>query len=102
KLTLEITKSSFTEGGLMHSIANINWLVFGAYFFAICIAIAIGVSMLYPAPSEQQLKGLTFGTVSAEQKAANKNSYGIADIIASIVVVLIVIYVMISFSTLSL
>ncbi len=102
KLTLEILKSSFAEGSFLFTIADINWLVFGAYFFAMCIATAISVSMFYPAPSQKQLAGLTFGTVSDKQRTENKNSYTIWDIIASVGVVLIVIYIMVSFSTLSL
>ncbi len=102
KLTLEILKSSFAEGSFLFNVADINWLVFGAYFFAMCIAIAVIVSMFYPAPSQAQLAGLTFGTVTTEQKATNKSSYNIWDIITSVGVVLIVIYIMISFSTLAL
>lgn len=103
KLTLEILKSSFAEGSFMFQLADINWLVFGAYFFAMCIAIAIVVSMFYPpAPSQTQLAGLTFGSVSAEQKEEGKNSYNIWDIVASVIVLLIVVYIMISFSALSL
>lgn len=102
KLTLEITKSSFTEGSFIFSIADINWLVFGAYFFAICVAIAVVVSMFYPAPTQAQLQGLTFGSSTAEQKAANTNSYTIWDILATVLVVLIVVYIMISFSVISL
>lgn len=102
KLTLEITKSSFAEGSFLYNIADINWLVFGAYFFALCIAIAVIVSMFYPAPSEAQLAGLTFGSVTKEQKAENKSSYNVWDIITSAAVILIVIYIMVSFSTLSL
>ncbi len=102
KLTLEIMKSSFTEGSFLFNIADINWLVFGAYFFALCIGIAVVVSMFYPAPSEEQLAGLTFGTISKEQKSANKSSYNIWDIITSVTVVVIVLYIMLSFSELSL
>ena len=100
KLTLEITKTSFTEGSLIFAIADINWLVFGAYFFAMCVAIAVGVSLFYPAPTEAHLRGLTFGTVTAKHKETNKSSYNLWDILASVFVVLIVIYVMISFSSL--
>src|SRR5210317_675280 len=52
KLTLEIVKSGFTEGSFLYAVADINWLVFGAYFFAMCIGIAVAVSMMYPAPSQ--------------------------------------------------
>ncbi|WP_209405059.1 sodium:solute symporter [Pseudozobellia sp. WGM2] len=102
KLTLEILKSSFATDSLIFKIADINWLVFGAYFFAMCIAIAVVVSMFYPAPSKAQLAGLTFGSVTSEQKAEDKLSYNIWDIITSVVVLLIVVYIMISFSTLTL
>ncbi len=102
KLTLEIVKGSFTEGSILYSIAHINWLVFGAYFFATCIAIAVLVSLCYPAPSAVQLDGLTYGTVSPEQNALNKKSYNLWDILASVAVVTIVVYIMISFSSLSL
>ena len=102
KLTLEITKSSFAEGSFLYNIADINWLVFGAYFFALCIAIAVVVSMFYPAPSEAQLAGLTFGSTSKSKKDHDKEGHSIWDILASVGVVLIVIYIMLSFSSLSL
>ena len=102
KLTLEIMKTSFTEGSFLFNIADINWLVFGAYFFALCIGIAVVVSRFYPAPSEAQLAGLTFGTITEEQKSTNKSSYNIWDILTSLTVVVIVLYIMLSFSSLSL
>ena len=102
KLTLEIMKSSFSESSFLFNIADINWLVFGAYFFALCIGIAVVVSMFYPAPSEEQLAGLTFGTITEEQKSTNKSSYNIWDILTSLTVVVIVLYIMLSFSSLAL
>ena len=101
KLTLEIMKSSFTEGTFIFNLANVNWLVFGAYFFALCIGIAVVVSMFYPAPSQAQLEGLTFGTISSDQKNANKSSYNIWDVLTSLTVIIIVIYIMLSFSSLA-
>ncbi|MFV0539800.1 MAG: sodium:solute symporter [Aestuariibaculum sp.] len=102
KLTLEITKNSFEEGSFLYNLADINWLVFGAYFFALCIAIAVGVSMFYPASSPTKIAGLTFGTITKEQKAENRSSYNFWDIAASVLIIVIVIYVMLSFSTVSL
>lgn len=102
KLTLEIMKSSFEPGSFLFNVAHINWLVFGAYFFALCIAICVLVSMCYPAPSAAQLSGLTFGSISSEQKAENKNSYNWIDITTSLLIVVIVLYIMFSFSMLSL
>jgi len=41
---------------------------------------------------------LTYGTLSAEQKAANRASYNWVDIVLSLVVIAIVAFVMISFT----
>jgi SSS family solute:Na+ symporter len=42
--------------------------------------------------------GLTFGTLTAEQKAANRASYNWVDIALSLLVIGIVAFVMISFT----
>jgi SSS family solute:Na+ symporter len=100
KLFLEIMITSFEQGSFIYRLADINWLVFGAYFFAFCIAMAVVVSMLYPAPSEKQLAGLTFGTITDEQKRENKSSYNWIDIAVTIFVLVVVAYIMVSFSSL--
>ncbi len=98
RLVLELFVDDLTEGGVLHGIAAMNFLTFGAYFFLMCVIIAIVASFTAPASSDEQLSGLTFGTISEEQKLANKNSYNWIDIIASLVVLGIVIFVMISFN----
>ncbi len=98
KLMLETFKDSFPPDSLIYRFADFNWLAFGALFFFTCIFIAIVVSMLTNKPSEEQLKGLTFATTSADQKAENKSSYNWIDIVASLVILSIIVWVMISFS----
>lgn len=102
KLILEVMSDSLAEGSLLHSFATINWLVFGVYFFAICICIAIVASLTSPAPSQAQLVGLNISSVTEEQKAENKASYGLADILATVLVLGVIAYIMISFSNISL
>ncbi len=100
KLTLEITQDSYAVGSFFYKLADINWLVFGAYFFALCISIAIGVSLLTAAPTETKIIGLTYAGITAEQKAENKASYNWVDILVSVGVLGLVGYIMLSFSTL--
>jgi len=100
KLTLEITQDSYAQGSFLYKLADINWLVFGAYFFALCIAIAIGVSLLTAAPSEEKVRGLTYAGITTEQKVENKASYNWVDIFVSVGVLGLVGYIMLSFSTL--
>ena len=62
------------------------------------MAAAVVVSLLTDKPIQSRLAGLTFGTLSEEQKADNQASYTWVDIVASLFVVSIVIFIMIYFS----
>jgi len=54
--------------------------------------------MLTTAPTEESIAGLTFGTLTAEQKASAKNSYNIIDIVASLCLILAIIGIMVYFT----
>ena len=69
------------------------WIVHNTYFqyysvliFVVSAAVLIGVSYATAAPSPQQLTGLTFATVTAEQRRVSRASWNQADVIASAVV----------------
>ena len=98
RIILELSKDNFTEGSVLHTLGDMNFLTFGAWFFLLSVLIAIAVSFSYAAPSLAKLQGLTFATLTEEQKASNRNSYTIWDIIASLVVVAIVVWVMVTFN----
>ena len=68
------------------------------YFFFLCVAILVSVSLSTPAESEEKIQGLTFGTLTEEQKAADRNSFNWIDIVASLIIIGVVIYVMTSFT----
>ncbi|MCG8319112.1 MAG: sodium:solute symporter [Cytophagales bacterium] len=98
RMILELAKDRLPEGSLFYHLGAMNFLTFGAYFFLICVIIAITVSLTAPAEPSEKLRGLTFATLTHAQKSANKNSYNWVDIITSLVVLAMVIYVMVSFS----
>jgi SSS family solute:Na+ symporter len=98
RIILELTKDSFAEGTLLHTLATMNFLTFGAYFFLVSVIILVGVSLFTPAQTDEQVRGLTFGTLTPEQKQANKNSYNWVDVVTSLIVVGVVIYVMTTFT----
>ena len=98
RLTLEVFKGSLAPDTLWFTIADMNFLKFSSFFFLYCVAAAVLVSMFSPKPSSVQLAGLTFGTLSEEQKASNRSSYNWIDIGASIFIIAMVIFVMVYFS----
>ncbi|HZB14733.1 MAG TPA: sodium:solute symporter [Chryseolinea sp.] len=98
RIALELASDSLDPNGIIYALAKANFLTFAAWFFLFSIIICVVASLLTPAPSPEQIQGLTYSTVTQEQKDANRNSYNIWDIVFSLIVVGIVIYVMISFT----
>lgn len=98
RLILEVMKGSLNPDSFLFTIADMNFLKFSSFFFLYCVAATIVVSLLSAKPAKERLSGLTFGTLSEEQKASNRASYSWVDIVASLFVVSIVIFIMIYFS----
>ena len=95
---MEIFKDSFASDSLLYYIAQMNFLKFSSFFFLYCVAVAVIVSLVTERPRKEKLTGLTFGTITEEQKRQNAESYTWVDIIASIFVIAVVAWVMVYFS----
>lgn len=100
KLTLQLIHEDLTAGSLLHQFATMNFLYFCIWLFFFSIIVFVVVSLLTPAPSEEKVKGLTFATTVAEDKAASRASWTASDVAWSVVVVIIIIAVMTYFSPL--
>ena len=100
KLVLQILRDKLEPGGLLHQFATINFLYFCIYLFVFSVLVMVGVSLASDKPSEEQLKGLTFATTVASDKAASRASWNKWDVILSLVVVAVIISIFIYFSPL--
>lgn len=98
RLTLEVVKDSLDPGSIWFAIADLNFLKFSSFFFLYCVAIAIIVSIFTPKRTDKDLEGLTMNTITDKQREENQNSYSWIDIVASLFVIAIVVFVMIYFS----
>jgi SSS family solute:Na+ symporter len=98
RLTLELTGKGLSQDSFLYQFGQMNFLTFGSWFFLFCVAVAVVVSLLTPAQSIEKIAGLTYDTLTEEQKAASKNTYNWVDIASSIFVILIVAYIMMSFA----
>jgi SSS family solute:Na+ symporter len=98
KLALELFQNDLT--GLLHDFATINFLYFCIYLFLFSIAVMVIVSLLTPKPSEEQIRGLTFATTVATDRAASRASWNKWDVILSLIVVAIIISIFMYFSPL--
>ena len=98
RLILELFKDSLTPGSLIYTFADLNFMHFAIFMFVVCVIILIGVSFFTPKPSEAQLVGLTFGTITKEQRASEKNNYGLIDVVVSVVLVVVIIGILLYFT----
>jgi SSS family solute:Na+ symporter len=98
KLTLELFQNNLS--GLLYDFATINFLYFCIYLFLFSVVVMVVVSLATPAPSEEKIRGLTFATTVAEDKAASRASWNATDVILSLIVLAIIIAVFIYFSPL--
>ena len=76
---------------------EINWLYFMLYLVALSVFVTILVSLLTKKPDQEIIKGLTYSTISEEQKKTTKASWNKWDVIHSVVIVLILIAIYIYF-----
>ena len=98
KLTAETVGKD--ASGLWGWLANVNFLYFAPSLFAFCIVLMVIVSLLTKAPSEEKLKGLTFASLTAEDKAESRASWNKWDVINTVIVLSIIVCIMIYFSPL--
>ncbi|MCB0646655.1 MAG: sodium:solute symporter [Saprospiraceae bacterium] len=94
-----IAELGMDEGGsgIWHDFATINFAHMAVFMFLACVVVCIAVSLMTAPPAESQIAGLTFGTLTAEQKTAAKNSYSMVDILVSVVLAVVIISILVYF-----
>ena len=98
RIGLELLVDSLTPGTILHSFASANFLSFATWFFLFCVVLCLVVSWMTPPPTDVQVQGLTYGSLSEEQRKENRESFNFWDIALSLAVVAVVAWAMISFS----
>jgi SSS family solute:Na+ symporter len=98
KLTLELFQNNLT--GILYDFATINFLYFCIYLFLFSIVVMVVVSLLTPKPDDDHIRGLTFSTTVAADRAASRASWNKWDVILSVIVLAIIVSVFIYFSPL--
>ena len=64
-----------------------NWLFFCGWMLMFCLLVVFVVSLFTKAPSEEKIRGLVFGTSTAEQRLETRQSWNVWDIINTCLVI---------------
>ncbi len=86
------------DGGLLGAIGELNFLYASGWLFLISIAIVVGASLSAPPQPDEQIAGLTYGSMSPEQEKENRESWGMWDVLASVGVMVLVVGIYAYFS----
>ncbi|MEO1518276.1 MAG: sodium:solute symporter [Bacteroidota bacterium] len=89
---------AYEEGSFFWIINSIFFQYYSLLIFLVCAVVMVAVSYATEAPAYERIKGLTFSTLSAEDRAETKASYTTFDIVASVFVVLLILIAYIYFS----
>jgi solute:Na+ symporter, SSS family len=88
KLTLQTMAKSggLMEGGLLQAIGNFNGYYFAGVLFLFSVVFVILVSLSTPSPSDEKVRGLTYASITAQQRVENRASWGAPDVAGSVAV----------------
>ncbi len=90
-LGLEGFQNGYAEGSFLWIVNNIYFQYFSVLITLVSIAVMVGVSYATEVPAEKQLVGLTFATITPEQRRESRASWTTLDVVTSGVVVLAII-----------
>ena len=82
----------YREGSFFWIVNNINFQYFSILITIISAVVMVGVSYLSAPPDEAQIKGLTFATASAEDKAKTRASWGTLEVVSSVVILVCILF----------
>lgn len=90
-VTLSSGTFAYAEGSFLWIINNINFQYFSILITLISAAVMVLVSYMTPAPDDNHIKGLTFATATAEDKARTRASWTWHDVATSCIVMAFII-----------
>ena len=89
----EISSNTIVDS-YMFVFATINFSHMAILMFVFSIILCVSVTLTTTEPEYSKIVGLSFGTLTKEQKLENKNSYETIDVILSVILVIIVVVIL--------
>ena len=89
-----ITELMEPTSGFFYWYASINFAHMAIFMFLACVVVCIAVSLFTEKPDYVKIQGLAFGTLTPEQKKANRSSYNWVDIGLSVALGLTIIAIL--------
>jgi len=100
KLTIQTLAKSggLAADGMLQAIGDYNGYYFSGVLFVFSMLLVTVISLMTAAPSEEQVRGLTYASTTPEQRAENRASWDARDVVGTAVVLGMVATVYIYFT----
>jgi SSS family solute:Na+ symporter len=84
-------EAGYPAGSFFWVINSIYFQYYSLLIFLVATAVLFGVSWLTEPPPQERLTGLTYATVTDEQRRESRHSWTAADVINSVIVLLLIL-----------
>ena len=84
-------EDGYTPGSLLWIVNNIYFQYYSLLVFLVSAVTIVVVSYLTAAPSEEHIQGLTYGTLSAEDRQRSRSSWTARDVAVSVAVLVLIL-----------
>src|SRR2546422_731828 len=81
----------YTSGSFLWIVNNLYFQYYSLLIFIVSVIVMVVVSYATAPPRPEQLAGLTYGTVTVEDRASSRASWSAREVIASAVVLLLIL-----------
>jgi len=86
RLVLTIIQDSLNVDGLLFAVVDMNWLYFCTLLFVVIVVLVVGLSFVTKQASDEQVAGLTYGSISKEQRKEIRDGIDKWDIIHTVII----------------
>jgi len=83
--------TEYAEGSFLWVVNNIFFQYYSLVIFLVCIVVMVGVSYLTTPPPYEKLSGLTYATLTDEDRRSSRASWNWRDVAISALVLLIIV-----------
>lgn len=84
-------ENGYAEGSFFWIVNNMYFQYYSLLIFLVCVAAMLSVSYLTAAPNEGRITGLTFATITSEQREASRRSWDWREVAASGLVLVLIL-----------
>ncbi len=89
-LKLSGFENGYADGSFLWIVQNMYFQYYSVIIFLVSLLTLVGVSYATAAPAAGRIQGLTFGTLSEDDRRKSRASWAAGDVIASVAVLIVI------------